>query len=514
MAIRTPDTAKQVEDRIKIDVQRELPESNPYLLVHWLRSFIAGVGRRIFDFYLDLTRTESRLMPDTADQEKADQWGVIYVGPRNVATPSSGNVVAQGTAGSSISIGKILTAGDIELTVTAGGTISDQVINVSSITRSGTTATVTTDSAHNLASTVPVTIDGADQSEYNLADAAITVTGLDTFTYQVSGSPVDATGTLTAAFTSASIGIESTTFGDDTNLDLDTPVTLQSPIVGVNDTLNVDFGTVGGGTDEESTPDYKVRYLEKIRNPVAHFNTSDIIAEAKKVAGVTRVFVSEAGTEIGSFALTGITRTGNVANATAAALHGLVSGQTVTVFGADQVDYNVVDAVIIVASGGVFHYIVENTPVSPATGTLTATGTIPMGQVQTHFMRDNDENPIPSASEVQTVKAQIDTIRPANTASVDNIVSAPVAVPTDYTFTELTPDTATMRAAVEANLDQFYAEQTTVSVDVDEDAYRSAIKNTVDPDTGDTVQTFTLSAPSGDIPIDFGEIATKGNVSF
>ena len=77
---------------------------------------------------------------------------------------------------------------------------------------------------------------------------------------------------------SASVQIQSVETGSDTNLDLDTPLALQSPIIGVDNTLSVDFGAVGGGADEESTEDYKARYLEKIRNPVAHFNASDIIS--------------------------------------------------------------------------------------------------------------------------------------------------------------------------------------------------------------------------------------------
>lgn len=515
MGVGTPDTAKQVVDNIKIDVQRAAPDSDPYLRVHWLQALIGGIGRRHFDFYLDLNRTEDRLMPDTADGEKADQWGNIWVGPRNVTTSSSGNVVAQGSIGSSVLIGKTMTAGGVEFVVTASGTISAQVINVLSITRTGTTATVTTADSHNLASAVPVTIAGADQAEYNLTDAAITVTGLDSFTYQVAGSPTQpATGTITASFTSASVGIESIDFGDDTNLDLDTPLTLQGPIAGVNDTLHVDFGAIGGGADAEATPEYKERYLEKIRNPVAHFNSADIIAEAKKVTGVTRVFVEVAGTEIGTVSVTSITRLGNVATVVTSTDHGFDDGQSTSIAGANQAEYNVTNTRIIVEDATTFHYVVLGSPVTPATGTMTSTTSIPMGQVQTFFMRDNDVNPIPTGSEVQTVKDQIDTIRPANTSVVDNIVKAPEAVVVDYTFTNLTPDTPTMRAAVESNLDQFHAEQTTVGTDVDEDAYRAAIKNTVDPDTGDIVQTFVLSTPSGDITVNSGQIATKGSVTF
>lgn len=515
MSVGTPDTSTQVEDRIKADVQREAPDSNPYLQVHWLRSFIAGVARRQFDFYKDLDRTETRLFPDTADDVTSLRWGNIFIGPPNPATNATGNAVATGNAGGIIPLAASMTAGGNEYTVITAGTITAQVLSVLSITRSGSTATVTTNGDHGLASAVPVTIAGAGEAEYNVTDTVIVVTGLNTFTYQVTGSPATpASGTITAAFTSASVEIQSVETGDDTNLDLDSPLTLQSPIVNVDDTLTVDFGATGGGADEESLTDYIARYLDKIRFPVAHFNSADITAQAKLVNGVTRVFVEEAGTIIGSISVTSITRSGNVATVTTAADHGFDDGQVTTIAGAVETEYNVTDARIIVESATIFHYVVLGTPSSPATGTITATTSVALGQVRTFFMRDNDDDPIPSASEVQTTKDKVDEIRPANTSINDNIVKAPDAVPVAYTFTELTPDTPTMRTAVDANIAQFHDEETVVGVDVDEDAYRAAIKNTVDPDTGDTVLSFALSVPSGDITINSGQIATKGVVTF
>jgi uncharacterized phage protein gp47/JayE len=362
---------------------------------------------------------------------------------------------------------------------------------------------------------VPVTTSGADQSEYNLTDTAIIVTGLDTFDYEVAGSPATpATGTILVDFTTANVTVDSVGFGADTNLDLDTPVKLQSPIVNVDDTLYVTFAAVGGGTDGETTEDYKARYLDKIRNPVAHFNKADIVAEAKEVAGVTRVFVKSAGTEVGTVAVTSITRSGNVATVITTTPHGFEDGQVTSIAGAVEPEYNVTRTRIIIEDDDTFHYVVFGAPSTPATGTITSTTSIPLGQVVTYFMRDNDPDPIPSASEVQAVKDKLDEILPANTSTDDNIVLAPIAAPEDYTFTALEPNTPTMQAAVDANLSQFYDEQVEVGVDVDEDAYRAAIKNTVDPDTGDIVQTFELSTPTGDIAIGSGEIATKGAITW
>ena len=56
---------------------------------------------------------------------------------------------------------KRLKTDGIQYETTALGTISAQSINVTSITRSGATATVTTTSAHNLGTGVSVTMSGA-----------------------------------------------------------------------------------------------------------------------------------------------------------------------------------------------------------------------------------------------------------------------------------------------------------------------------------------------------------------
>lgn len=87
--------------------------------------------------------------------------------------------------------------------VTYRGTIAQQqlhatAVSVSSITRTGTTATVTTGTAHGYATGEYVRIAGATQTAYN-GKVAVTVTGSTTFTFTVSGSPTTpATGTITA----------------------------------------------------------------------------------------------------------------------------------------------------------------------------------------------------------------------------------------------------------------------------------------------------------------------------
>jgi hypothetical protein len=60
---------------------------------------------------------------------------------------------------------------------------------ISSITFSGTTATVTTAAAHGLATGAPISVSGAVPSVYNVTNAIITVTGSTTFTYTMASTP-------------------------------------------------------------------------------------------------------------------------------------------------------------------------------------------------------------------------------------------------------------------------------------------------------------------------------------
>ncbi len=515
MSLEIPQSAAEVENRSKADIQNELPESNPFLKNNWLLALVASCANRIFDFYLQLIGAIRDNFPDTALGAELDRWLAIHGKSRLPATKANGNVAATGTSGGIIPLGTVLTISTGNYISTSSVTISAQNISVTSIIRSGQTATATTVSPHNLANNVIPTIAGADQTEYNIA-ANITVTGLNTFEYQVVGSPTTpATGTITAAFTSASVPVEAVDFGIVGNLSAGAELKLQSPLVNVDDTLTVDFGDIGGGADQEGPESARARMLFKIQNPVAHFNSSDIIDKAKEVAGVTRVFVQEAGTTIATVSVTSITRVGNIASATLATTQDLQTGQAITFTGADQTDYNVTDEPMLRESDTLLHYIVPNTPTTPATGTITATTSVPIGQVRLFFMRDNDINPIPSGSEVAKVRAKLEEIVPANTdKDNDLLIFAPVATTIDFTFTELTPNTATMQAAIIANLKQFFEENTDVGVDINVNAYSCAIFNTVDTETGDIVKSFTLSAPAGNIVIASNSIGVLGSVLF
>lgn len=137
-----------------------------------------------------------------------------------------------------------------------------------------------------------------------------------------------------------------------------------------------------------------------------------------------------------------------------------------------------------------------------------------VGQVTIYFIRGNDASPIPDGSEVTTVKNKILEIKPAHTDDDDVIVSAPTPVNVTFSFSSLSPNTATMQSAIEANLRAYFLDEGFVGEAITEDEYRAAIQTTVDPDTGDRVETFALSAPVADVGGGTSEYCVIAAVNF
>lgn len=437
MAFLIPDDANELISQSRTDVQRELAESNPFLANSWLSALITAQSNRSFDFYIQLQGAVNENMPDTAKGEFLERWAAAYGIGRLSGAAASGTIVATGTLTTIINNGTLYQSSDsIVYEVTGFDTIAAQpTITITSITRSGNTATVTTPTPHFLSSNVLVDISGAVETDYNGTAIQIIVLSATTFTYTVLNTPsTPATGTILLDYECAFLGVQAQSFGVNTNQLINAQLTLQSPLAGVDNIAGVDSVGLIDGLDQETDDSLRSRLLDRFRNPPANFNVSDITAQAKKIVGVTRVFVQE---------------------------------------------------------------------VTPA-----------LGQQTIYFMRDNDDDPIPDAAEITEVKIQILTIKPANTADVDVIVLAPTPISTAFTFSAIFPDTTTMRTAIEDNLNQFFSEETVLEADVVETAYQTAIQNTVDTTNGQSLVSFTLSAPSGNISITTGEIATLGTVTF
>ena len=513
MAIQFPNNRKQVEDRARADVKSQLTTSNPWLKNSFLGALITGYAGRVYEFYLQLKNALLELFPDTASAAFLERWGSYVSITRNPATQSTGFVVFTGTSTTAIPAGTLLASSDGKSYQTdADGTISPNTVSITTLVRSGTVATATTTSEHNLASGMTVVISGADQAEYNLS-TTINAISANKFSYSVAGSPTTpATGTILVDSTSAYVKATSLDYGSSVNQISGTQLTLSSVISGAASTVYVSFDELGGGSDLESDEAYRTRVLFRYQNPISLFNVSAIKTEVFKRTGVTRTWVFEAGSERDPISVSSISRQGEVATVTTATPHYLEGGQYATIEGATPSGYNGRNKVLPI-NDTKFAYVVDAALSTPATGTITAATSVPNGQVKIYFTRDLDASNIPSASEVNAVNAQVQTIRPANVTSTDVIVSAPVAVPVDFVFSSILPNTQPMRTAIENSLVALFSEQVNVGEALQSHAYIAAIWQTVDA-TGALVLDFDLSSPTADIAIAEGEIPTLGTITF
>lgn len=87
--------------------------------------------------------------------------------------------------------------------------------------------------------------------------------------------------------------------GADYALSVGVPLTFQSPEAGVDATAFV-TAVIQTGVDEESTENFRTRFLERLRQAPQGGAENDYVAWAKEVPGVTRVWVAPLGLGVGT----------------------------------------------------------------------------------------------------------------------------------------------------------------------------------------------------------------------
>lgn len=131
------------------------------------------------------------------------------------------------------------------------------------------------------------------------------------------------------------------------------------------------------------------------------------------------------------------------------------------------------------------------------------------GTVGVCFVRDDDDTIIPDATEVETVQGYIDALRPV-TANVT--VFAPTAVALNFEIA-LSPDTATVRAAVQAELeDLLRREAEPEGGDGSGTILLSHIREAISVAAGET--DHTLTAPAADVARNTGEMSVMGTITW
>ena len=293
MPITFPANRNEVAARQKADIQSNLSGTNPWLRNSWLYALVVAVAGRIYDFYYQLQKNlVPNLFPWTAQTDYLQRWGGWVGLSKNVAVQASGNIVITGTAI------EVPSSTELQLsdgtTVTTDATVTPALVTASiTITRVGTLATAYCAAGHTFATGQSVLIAGANQAGYN---GTFTIVAVDAnnFTFEVVSTTVTpATGTITGSATMAIVSATTAAYGLAANQDSGTELVFTTPIGGIDSTAFVGVDGLAGGSDAETDEAYRARVQERYRNPVTLFNDAAIIAAAKAVPGVTRVWVQD-----------------------------------------------------------------------------------------------------------------------------------------------------------------------------------------------------------------------------
>lgn len=264
------------------------------------------------------------------------------------------------------------------------------------------------------------------------ATGAVSFTGVSgsvvpsgTVLQTAAGVQVATTEEITLATGTGSATAEAVDAGEAGNLIAGTPLSLVSPITGVQSSATVVSGGLTGGADIEDDEALRDRVIARIQQPPQGGCAYDYEAWTLQVEGVTRAWVY--AQELG------------------------------------------------------------------------------LGTVTVRFVRDDDASLIPDAAEVATVQAYIDTLRPV-TAQVT--VVAPTAVPLDITITDLTPDTATVRAAIEAEITDLLRREAVPGGTILISHLREAISIAADESDHE------LTSPVANVTHATGELAVLGTITW
>lgn len=440
----------ELVEQIIFEFRQQLPDIDPTVKGSWANGFVVGTAIMAQALSLNIRDLETQLFPQFAIEDLLDRWGSYEGLTRLTTSESEGKISVTGTLSTFIPQFTQLTKNEITYETQVGASIATKNQSIVSITRIGGIATVVTNGEHELATPQSVTISGANETDYN-GTFEITVIDSTTFTYTVPGSPTTpATGTIAVATDYASISVKSIETGTSTNQNPSAVLTFVSTPSGADNDAIVQVPGLVGGAAQETDEAYRERILLSRSIIQGVFTTDQILLSALSIVGNTRVFII-------------------------------------------------------------------NPEDSVCDGAAPAPGFTPSpGQVAIYILRDNDPNIIPSQIILdQTKQAIISNGRlPAHVSEIDVFVLAPVPLEVDFAFSSINPDTPTMRTAIENQLTAFFEDSVDFQTDIPETSYTASIQNTRDTQTGEFLQTFSLTSPTGLISVANGEIAIRGTVTF
>jgi len=296
--------------------------------------------------------------------------------PSNTNFQVGSTVTIAGATPSAYNGAQVITA------VTPESEISIGPIEITSITRSGTTATVITKGNHGFANGSSITISGATESAWNGAYAIAWVSATS-FTYTVTVVGTNSSTTTYTALSSPATGTITATCPN-------------FPLISVVLTDAGATGSVSGFIQVGTSAPFVSGQVINISNISVPISQQASATGSKTLTAVgtdslgrqTFTYTTAAGVYLNNIAtakitlptVTSVTSAGNVATITFAGAHNMENGFFISVYGASPSNYTT-SSVIRVISSTVVTYAVEltastatqiSTPISPAAGSLSA----------------------------------------------------------------------------------------------------------------------------------------------
>lgn len=452
MTIEFPKNRKQITDRIKNDVRAELGKnSNPFLRNSALASLIFGMAGRIFDFFSQLKFLLINLFPDTATGSFLERWGSYVKINRLPASTANGNISINGD------------------------------INASPIIPNGTQ-------------------------------------------FQ-SSSQVQYTSIGTAIIIEQTIGV--------------TEITRIQEIVTVKTTAPHPFAAglvikIEGADQTEyngtftikSVPDPDLFTYDITGTPVTPATGTTITSSAEMAQVVLEsVDFGTAGNLDQGEAVSLLAPIGGIDNQGFVQFEGIIGGTN------EEADASFRARILDRYQNPVSFFNVAQIEqkvktVPDVTRVFVQSITPAPGQVTIFFVKDNTQNIIPSLADRQAAKIKVFEIKPAHVdggpitppstfdPGLGDIIFPPLFIQlVDFVFTALSPDTPSLRDAIQQNLDQLFRSGNNVGENISSFTYNCVIKDSFDS-AGTQVKDFALQAPAGDIIVGPSEIAVLGNVIF
>ncbi len=270
-------TLAEIVVRVESDFVSRLSLAGAILrraVVKALSRVIAGASHMLHG-HLDYNARQ--LFPDTSDEAYLLRQASLFGLTKTAATFATGTSVVYGTNATVIPISTVLLRDDEAEYET------DAEVTIATLTAWAiTTAYVVGNLRRNSGNIYLCITAGTSAGSGGPTTTSTDITdGTAHWRYIAAGSAA-----VTAALTATEAGADST-------LTIGEVVTFESPIAGATSTSTVAGSTVDG-TDEESTEDLRTRLLERMQNRPSAGTEADYIAWAKEVAGVTRVWVSDA----------------------------------------------------------------------------------------------------------------------------------------------------------------------------------------------------------------------------